>query len=254
MLIFQGANRSQYQYSREVVQNINLGLARGESDLYQTKWWDYRISDREDGDFISMHPMEATHLFAHHYAIAYKRAFSIRKSKLKSVHVNPIKQIFLANTTRVVNAIWSARKKADEYGIPYDFWCQKAMAYAELMDWPHLPGPNQLYGTKSIHSDLANYISVVDFIVAEWKVKITDNIVTADSPYYVTDFIKRPISQDQRDHMMYLVSQITKSPNKAILISDFVFRRRMLFPESIIVYFGKEEGESLLGRARRLYE
>src|SRR5690554_2626742 len=130
-----GLNLTALEYDTLACQHIRPDLLQLEAGLYQTKWWDYRI----------MHPMEATYHFAQAYVQAVKAAVRKRIDLYVSINCKPLKdQDFLKCSRHVITGLWKARQEADRHGIPYDFWCSKAMKYAQDRDWRYLPKPTHL--------------------------------------------------------------------------------------------------------------
>mgnify|MGYP006425853847 CR=1 FL=1 len=154
----------------------------GESALFESKWWDYRM----------MHPTKATLLFAHSYKRAIKRALRIRSDIYRAANYKGLKDPSLfMNAKATYTGMWKARQEADRHGIPYEFWCWQAMVYAEERNWSYLPKPQQLYSTKPHKKARAGDPSIVEHIQMAWATKWLDSLVTAVDPFYCLDHYRK---------------------------------------------------------------
>lgn len=121
-----------------VADTIGLSRARGELELFDTKWFDYRM----------MHPLDATVLFCE----AYKRAYSqIMRTHGRVDYVTAqfrtgLKRVpYTAQGPSVRTSLWKARQTADERGVDYDYFCSTILSIAASREWGELPRPQHMW-------------------------------------------------------------------------------------------------------------
>lgn len=128
------ASHSDISWDREILLNIPLKHRQSEVDLYQTKYWPCRI----------LHPGVATQIFFHDYLIkSLDRAaelYGVNCINEDHIAVRPSNKamVWFNESPNKTLAIWRARQKADENGIPYWFFASKAI---KLLSERQISGP-----------------------------------------------------------------------------------------------------------------
>lgn len=116
---------------------ISPELSRKEPDLYQTKWFDYRL----------MHHVQATRYWAWCYETAVRRfvaaAHDFTKASAAKVFSHP--DILQA---REATAAINARQHMDKIGCRYDWALTWLTNRFIVHGWRAYPRPNQLYGDE----------------------------------------------------------------------------------------------------------
>lgn len=249
------------EYDIVAISSIDPKLLVCEPDLYQTKWWDYRL----------LHPAQATYLFADAYTEA-ARAYAQRNIDLEYGKVfkpYPGRDLFSkpqlmlrkdgtprkekgkdkytkAPAKTTIAGMWKARQMSDRHGIPYRFYCDAAIEYTEKGIWHRLPGPQQLYSTK-VSEAQADWReeSMVDFIVRRWKEYCQRTIVFSDNPYFHADRNTNAI--DQVRHRANLMGQIKARPDPKLGLSHALYEKQVLIEAECIRFFG----ENMVEKAKR---
>lgn len=206
-----------------------------ESELFASKWWDYR----------TMHPMQATYHFVDAYKRAYKRAYSRRQD---SEHAKWLKVFahddFTEGAASTRTALWLARQRADKIGCSYDFFCSLAMHYAERRDWTMLPRPQAMYSDKPMFE---GDHTISDVVQAAWAKKQQTELMYSTQEFYrVENYCQNP---HQRDHQRMLLKRLGSSPNRAPLVATLVFEHRVVFEDAVKQAI--TDGELLIKRAQR---
>ena len=144
---FIGCDFPQHELDAATVCLVDSKHLRTEAELFNSKWWDYRL----------IHPLTATYMFAHEYKKAIKAGLRVRSDLYKAANYKGLKhEDFLQTSKSTITGMWKARQRADKEGVPYDFWCRSAMKFAEQRQWKYLPKPTQLYSDKPyVDSDVS---------------------------------------------------------------------------------------------------
>lgn len=192
-----------------------------ETSMMQTKWFDYR----------SQHPSHLGYLWAFYYREAYKRFLTTYRTE-KGIYMNGIvgKDVF-ASVKEKINpaskAVWRARQKADQIGIPYDFYIRAVMNHAESTSWARPPRPQHFYSDD-----------MVAVVVDAWKVKLTTQIITAEQDRFLAEHFEGNF--DQRDYQSWLVASIKKRAHKEFGIHYCMVEKKQLLEKIAIYQFGEE--------------
>lgn len=246
---FNGAGQTSFMYSKQTCLYIDSKYVYKEPDLFQKKWWDYRfVQDEFSGVFCPMHPMEATHLFFHHYLKSYK--FYQQRRKGVNVFYNaPVKsQHLLKNSPATITGIWKARRAADFFGISYDFWCDKCMNFGEIFDKKYLPRPQHLYSSKNPYDP--DKISVVEFVRLYWKKTNADRFIKPQNPFFKAEnFFDHP---DQIKFREILKSRLLGSSNKKVFVASNVYTDKLMSETNVLEALGEEDGREILKSAQLL--
>ncbi len=224
------------------IQRLPKTLLKGESDLYESKWWDYRF----------WHPAIATQMFA----LAYRKSFRRQHGKLYDVdsaaHVGGFKgfNILTEAHDRPLRGFWRARRAADEWGVPYDFWIAKAFEYALERHWHRIPTPEQLTANgKQSKGSYGIPMTMMEHIALRWNERKASTFLFGEHEFWTVDqYVAHPW---QKAHMTEVVRQIkARSGSVHISLAEYIFERRML-PVSLAT---KVFGETLVARSRHFID
>lgn len=195
------------------------------SDVYGTKWWDYR----------RLSPGHSFLLFAHHYYASFRRAarrFNAERARANASGKHglgaaligvgavqfKVEEIWDRDAAHITG-MWNAMRVADGIGIPYDQYCQLGNEIALEQLWKRLPTPAQLYSTKMGAQ-----------ILDRWEQKIKGRFFTATHPLYKLDHYAGLEVQDS--YRRWLVERLGERPDPTTSIATVVFRTPQL-PERI---------------------
>lgn len=193
-----------------------------EPRLYQLKWWDYR----------SLHPVQATFLFADCYkkAAIWSLSRRVDVEEAQSFRICGGKKFgedsFLSLPKQQRTGMWVARQTADRFGIPYDFWCTKAMIYCEKNLWRFIPKPTQMYGSTVKEEHEHFKMPMVDYIRLAWHEKKSNEFLCANSDFYKADNYSG--HQYQKDHLLFLKRQLVRLNNRAMVVFELINERRVI--------------------------
>lgn len=217
---------------------IPLKLLKEESELFGTKFWDYRF----------LHPAQATQVFAEAYGAALKRAVSRRTDLWRGLMMKGMKTpLVYEQPERNITGFWKARQMADRIGCPYDFYCEQAMQFADKARMHFLPAPQQLY-CQTVPERLQGLPSMVEYIVERWVARIAHSAFYASTDAYSAErFVE---GDEQINYLNYLFDLIKKSncPEGVVLT---ILEKGQATPEQIIDAFPRT-GRDLVARAARL--
>lgn len=221
------ARYQRQQMTARAIEFIQPKWFREEPDLYATKWWDYK----------RLHPVKATELFAEAYKTAHKEALKKRRDLYIGLNHTGLKQPKLFdNAKSVITGLWRARQTADRYGVDYLFYCSKAFAFAETMNFTYLPVPTQIYNEKRWTEDAP---SMVEWILKDWRAVNSGALKTPDDAFYYSDnYIGHAY---QREYQRHLIGYTEHHPFRAMLLSDLVYERELLLESLAIKVYGEKE-------------
>lgn len=174
-----------------------------ESDLYSTKWFDYR----------RLHPIKASYLYTSAYFKAYSLEMKVRFDVNRGEYMRPVKgykdDMFAIKAARHYSALWKGRQAADSLGTPYDFYCRTIMRWAEENNWRHLPRPEHMYSTK-----------VKDVVAERWSEEISTKLIFPQDPYYHAANYN---GCDQQDVFhRYIEQAVERRQKKALILSQVI--------------------------------
>lgn len=198
-----------------------------------------------------IHPMEATEIFASEYIEARKRSYARRKDKDRAEFIKVIDHDhFLEGSFNSITGFWKARRKADEIGAPYDFYCAQALKYAERRDWTNMPHPWQLAGEKAKFED---DLSMVEHIALNWHQSKTDAFRYSTLDYYKVENYQGTSHQAQ--HQIAIINHIKSKPKtiRPMMIADFVWSLKLLNEEAALKAFGERDLKRSLSYRDELY-
>ena len=245
---YQGSNRTHAQYSRQVLEHVKSDLLSIEPELYKTKWWDYRFLNFEG---VSMHPMNATHLFAYYYNLELAASVARRTDIYVSKGIKSNQKYLLKKSKSFITGLWKARQTADKFGIPYRFFCYASMKYAETFGWSQVPHPRQMYSNKPATKENPEFIGMLEFIKRYWAERNLETPLVAESKYYIVEG-REELSPDHIEHMQYLLWVIENNQNKIIRVCEYVYERKILTEKMVLDNI--EDAENILSRAYKFNE
>ena len=123
---------------RWVSENIGLSRCSGETELFATKWFDYR----------NMHPLVATCLFSEIYKIEYARIMLThgRDDFQRAPYRTGLKRVaYQDHGMGVKTSLWRARQFADKYCCSYEYYISTILSIAAQRLWANLPRPQHLW-------------------------------------------------------------------------------------------------------------
>jgi hypothetical protein len=216
---FFGKDLSKVEAESKAYEFVKLELLREEPELFQTKWFDYRL----------LHPTVATYYFGHCYTQAYKNAYQKTKCEDRGKYVRGFKgkDIFeLSGIERT--GFWKARQAADRIGCDYSFFIQEAMNFTLAKNWRALPRPQQLYSTD-----------MIAFIDDKWIQKLNSRIVVPKSLFFSRgeEFIG---NVDQIDFQRFLAAQIKAKAHPVFALYDYLVDKKMLVESYAIEGLGQQ--------------
>lgn len=202
-------------------------LLVNESDLFETKWLDYR----------HLHPTSATYLFAHHYTSEYRKVYQKIRDVEKGKYVTGSKGKD-AMKKRASLAFWKGRQSADELGMPYNLYIGSALRFL-IQDtiWQRIPQPTHLYSDK-----------VRCFMINEWDTILKTSIIEPDTSFLIDD--NEFNTHHKQEIERYLCEQIMKRENVVFGLSHFMFERNLITENFALQYVSLET----IQKAKRLAE
>ena len=191
------------------IQYIDRPLLKKETELFGTKWFDYR----------PMHPTAATYLLAHCYNRAYGHFVGTCMDHSKRFMVAFKGKDFML--TREAKAFWRLRQKIDSLGIRYDFFCRHAMNWFGEAGWTQPPRPCHLTGNPDALIHVAN----------EWANECRAKVQFAQSARYsVSKYVG---GVDQQAYEEFLIEQIMQRPNPKYALDSAMYIYQALRIEKV---------------------
>lgn len=223
------------------IRHVPITLLSRESELFTTKHWDYRF----------LHPTQATQLFAHSYAQAKKHAVERRTDIWVGRNMKGMKEeIIFDQTTRAITGFWKGRQMADSLGIPYDFYCEHCMVFADIARWENLPTPVQTYSENvPEHLRTTDYaVSMVTYIANRWIDRMgTANAYATHRAYLLENYVGGP---EQIAYREFLLDRIQESNYPEAVLASLMDKGQ-IGAEQVIHAFPRS-GASLVRRAEVL--
>lgn len=238
---FPGFDWQPYECDGLAVRFAPLNLLGEEAELFRKKHWDYRF----------LHPAQATQLFAHYYAQARKHAVERRTDIWVGRNMKGIKDPVIYNLdARSITGFWKARQMADRMGMPYDFYCEAAMLFADVARWDNLPTPIQLYSDNiPEHLRTTDFaVSMLTYIGSKWLDRLGTSIPYATHEAYLIENFKGGV--EQVAYLNFLSDKIKESNYPAAVLAS-VLEKGQINRELIMQIFPKT-GSSLYRQAEVL--
>ena len=155
-------------YEILTINNIPKKDRKNESELMQTKWFDYRI----------MHPMYATYYFYHLYVKAYQAFWRKSINSESASFIFPFKGEarldFLKAREKL--SIWRLRQSADMLGIRYEFFLTTAFNKMHRMQ-----AGGRVIAPRPAMFNKEEFLAE---ILLSWEEMQRTSLQTACSPYF----------------------------------------------------------------------
>lgn len=203
------------------VQHIPAKIRKGEAELMQTKWFDYR----------QMHPMLATLYFMECYKVAYRDFTRAAVNADTADFVKPIKgDSFLEAREKL--SFWRLRQLVDGLGIRYDFFLAEAMRWYVTECFRR----ESLYPPRPGH--IATNEDLLTTVMIAWdEEKATRLQFAQDETFKTANF-------DGSDHQVayekFVIEQIQNRQHKRFALSSYIYTHDMLRVEVAIKHFGAD--------------
>lgn len=199
----------------EILSRIEPSRLKGFAAFNETTWYGYRFAS----------PGHRLMYFIHCYRETYAKTTRLMGKRF----MRPawMKSDFLVHMSKAnFSCLLQAMATADEFGIPYEFYCE------QLQDL-HLRGrataplaPNQSYGQRGI-----------EYALAKWNERNEAGIYTAKCDLLLAEnYAGHPI---QDAYMDYLCEAVRNKGNKAFYVSRLMFDIGHLTREHAIAAFGE---------------
>lgn len=219
-----------------IAAHIPRRYIKGASEIYQTRWWDYRL----------MSPGHSFMLFAHTYYKAFRAhgaTFMAHRNNHKTVGRGIIGLGEMFNTAeaiwdrdkRHITGMWNAMIAADALGIPYDHFCRLAFQIAKDQNWTHLPRPAQLYGEK-----------LGGAVLYAWEERLKERFIHAKHPIY--SLSNYDGSKVQDEYKSWLLGQLEEHSGSPRNVSKVVYQTPQISEQDA----AKIVSDFTLTRAKRL--
>lgn len=133
-----------------------------ELQLYQTKWFDYRL----------LHPVVATYLYAAEFQRTFKKYYAKTIDHEKAQYMKGFSggDAWAAKNS---GGFIKGRQQADLMGIPYWFYIERAYEWLYRKKWKHIPRQTHLYSEE-----------VIQFVAEEWRIYSTESLVIAEQDFF----------------------------------------------------------------------
>ena len=215
---------------RWVSENIGLSRCAGETELFSTKWFDYR----------NMHPLVATCLFSEIYKVEYARIMLThgRDDFQRAPFRTGLKRVaYQDHGMGVKTSLWRARQFADKYCCSYDYYISTMLSVAAQRLWANLPRPQHLW-----QDDLV--------AIFEQKLARRAHIRIDDSIFSYHNMPQLVAPEMQKDYCMWVIQHIDamKPSSRVNGVLSAVYLRKLI-PEVV----AEKRYPKLTNDARELY-
>lgn len=222
---FKGSTLSEIECDKLAISRIPAKTLAKELELTDTAWFDYRM----------MHPTLRTYLFAHHYDKAFQYMVALHVD-VEQVQGEDPRSYFpkgddplgktkatllkeqksgIVGSYKLMHAIWKARQKADELGMPYDIFCMSGMKAAIGRIWQRIPSPQQLYSDN-----------IVNMIIERWAELLGERMFVATDPFYkLQNWVDHPA---QLDHANWICAQVMQRSRPEMTLAQYAFITPMI--------------------------
>lgn len=192
----------------------------------EKRWFGYR----------DLHPGTALFLFMDRYTKSFQRfkrrdfGYNFRPTSTK-----PFK--YFEMEPGVIKSFWSAMALADEFCLPYDFYCDFMFRRAEREGWPRPPRPNQIYASR-----------LVVACKAEFETLCRDSFVKTRHPFYSkAQYIGHPWQEEYQD---FLLASVSARSNPAMALVDVMIRDPQVTPQNASRVLGVQTVKDALYNAK----
>ena len=197
------------------IAKIGPKLTKNESELYKTKWFDYR----------RMHPMSATYYMAHCYNKAYSMFMALAVDHGLRFMKGFKGEDFLNH--REGKSFWKLRCKIDSLGIPYGFFLNHAMRYCFKRLWKKPPRPSQI-----LHD-----AEMIEHVVGKWAEECAVHLQFPKDPWFNASSFEG--SEHQVEAMRFIANLILSRSVKKYSLAASLYNDSMTI-EFALDRFGYE--------------
>lgn len=195
------------------IKNIPDALLKKESELMQSKWFDYR----------RMHPTKATYLLAKEYDRAY-RDMQITIKDMGGEFMRGFKGLDFMNS-KECKSFWRLRQAIDTLGIRYDFFMRHAMNWCIANGHRQPPRPQHVYTNDEMITDIR----------LKWEEEQSASIqYCKDDRYNVENFFGHT---DQLAYEAFLIGQIKSRQHPEYALHNAIYVRKTLRIEEALRNF-----------------
>ena len=188
---------------------------RGEPDLFQTKWFDYR----------AIHPVAATYMYADRYAAAVRDIYAQTRDVDDAETITPFEPDDVFNCRELLG-FWLARQALDRIGVRYEFALRYAMNRFALRGWHYFPRPNQLY-TEELLLDVKD----------AWNEECKNSLQIAKHERFQTaNYIAHP---DQIAYQTWIMSQVVTREHQHRPLSRLL-SEKLVTDDVVKIVFGEK--------------
>lgn len=184
--------------------------------LTSKAWFDYRF----------MHPMLRVYYFTHCYQNA--RIWFSKQLGNKWFGKRVSGNLLEAMPKQYVTAMFTACMLADSYGIPYEFWCQKAMELSIRRG-----------ATKPLAPNLMYQLSYIEHIVREFEQRNVAGVYLAKSEAYLYENHTNNIYAGE--YQDYLWANVEKKGNVPFFVAQLHRDVRHLSREYAVNKIGEDD-------------
>lgn len=171
-----------------------------EMQLYQTKWFDYRI----------LHPVVATYLYAYELNKTYQRYYQMTRDYEigQYIKISKGKDIWFAKNS---GGFIKGRQQADELGIPYDFYTSAAFNFLYIKKWKNLPRQNHMYAPDLIEHVQDKWVEYSKITLVVAKNDFFKSVGNTNRPEFIS-------------HQQWLEDRLSLSKVKSIARESLIER------------------------------
>lgn len=208
---------------------IDRDLLQQEAALQSMAWVEYRYQSA----------LDRTEAFANVYFDTYRKIYAEHFSEEDAAKKQPIERDLVRNDLGVMNALWSARMRADSLGMPYDLYLDKVMREHVVTDrWKRPPRPNQLYGKLSgprMRDALDRAQISARLYGPDW-----------DERFKVPAYTGDPV---QETALVLLQDIVNNAEDRAGMLAEYLCERQVIAWERAEELFGAELVEAAMDRS-----
>lgn len=191
-----------------------------ESQLMQTKWFDYRL----------MHPMHATYYFIKLYHEAYRDFCRRSMNHEAAAYVRCIKEPDFLDCREKLS-FWRLRQAIDALGMRYDFFLRFAMKWIHRMI-----GAGKVYPPRP--SMLSKNADLLGAAMLAWDELCCASLQFASSPYFrVSNYVQ---CQCQKAHQTFVIGQIKRRRIPHYSLHAALYLYDIVSIEAAIENFGEQ--------------
>lgn len=165
------------------------------------KWYRYRF----------MSPLAATRHFAELYRRHLRAHVRRHYDSELAEKVQGLSPSIFSTPSGNLTQLWTARQRADEFGLPYELLIEFGLEFASRRKWKRVPLPVQLFGSKE--SDVAWPLEFEKFYNERYPAALNR---LSDLPQYRTENYRSLVAQE--DFRCALFAQIAEAAERWPLV------------------------------------